>query len=207
MVVHRVPHGIRRARNHQALTVTLRGQHTQNSLLLSRCQRSITPVAAHLRRHDRAQHGLPFRDNRRTRHSHIIRGQRTLIRGTPASNHATSLPGASNMQPMKTSITIDQDIAGELRLLKAQLSREAGKAIYLPQVLRALLDNWNRLDTHRVAMRDDTVHIHPIGDLIAHDLDGEVCPCYPRQEPVQREDGTTGWLIIHNSLDGREQDE
>ena len=48
-----------------------------------------------------------------------------------------------------------------------------------------------------------TAHVHPLGDLIEHQLDDE-CPCAPRQEPVKREDGSVGWLVVHNSLDGRE---
>jgi hypothetical protein len=46
------------------------------------------------------------------------------------------------------------------------------------------------------------VHVRPIGDLIEHDA--EDCTCGPTVEPVQREDGSTGWLYIHHSLDGRE---
>jgi hypothetical protein len=49
-----------------------------------------------------------------------------------------------------------------------------------------------------------TIHVHPIGDLIRHDTDGQDCACGPRTEPVARDDGTTGWLIVHHSLDGRE---
>ena len=46
-------------------------------------------------------------------------------------------------------------------------------------------------------------HVHPVGDLIEHELTDD-CPCGPRQEPVKRDDGSTGWLVVHNSLDGRE---
>ena len=49
------------------------------------------------------------------------------------------------------------------------------------------------------------VHVEPINDLIEH-LD-EDCPCGPETEPVPREDGSIGWLIIHHSLDGRELNE
>ena len=51
-----------------------------------------------------------------------------------------------------------------------------------------------------------TVHVHPLDDLIEHQMD-DSCPCGPRQEPVKREDGSVGWLVVHNSLDGRERDE
>lgn len=46
------------------------------------------------------------------------------------------------------------------------------------------------------------VHVVPLGDLIEHVH--EDCPCGPRTEPVEREDGSMGWLVVHHSLDGRE---
>lgn len=39
-----------------------------------------------------------------------------------------------------------------------------------------------------------------------HELD-EDCPCGPTTEPVQRGDGSVGWVLIHHSLDGRENQE
>lgn len=50
----------------------------------------------------------------------------------------------------------------------------------------------------------DTLHVTPVGDLTAHDTDGGDCPCGPRIDPVQREDGSMGWVIVHHSLDGRD---
>ena len=32
-------------------------------------------------------------------------------------------------------------------------------------------------------------------------------PCGPTTEPVFRVDGSNGWVVTHNSLDGREQAE
>jgi len=52
-----------------------------------------------------------------------------------------------------------------------------------------------------------TVHTYPVADLIEHETEGEACPCGPTTEPVPRDDGSTGWLLIHHSLDGREQKE
>lgn len=49
-----------------------------------------------------------------------------------------------------------------------------------------------------------TVHVYPINDLIAHELEGDDCPCGVTIEPVPCEDGAMGWVIIHHSLDGRE---
>lgn len=46
-------------------------------------------------------------------------------------------------------------------------------------------------------------HVVPRGDLIEHQTDDD-CPCGPRQEPVVREDGSMGWVVVHHSLDGRE---
>lgn len=53
------------------------------------------------------------------------------------------------------------------------------------------------------------LHVSPVDDLIAHDTSTSEpdCPCGPRAEPAKREDGSVGWLIIHHSLDGREQEE
>lgn len=49
----------------------------------------------------------------------------------------------------------------------------------------------------------DEVHVRPVGDLVDHSLDDQ-CPCGPRWEPVKREDGSVGWVVVHHSLDGRE---
>ncbi|MET9222331.1 hypothetical protein ABZX65_26695 [Streptomyces sp. NPDC003300] len=52
-------------------------------------------------------------------------------------------------------------------------------------------------------------HVHPVNDLIAHDTstDDADCPCGPTVRPVERPDGSMGWLIVHASLDGRELQE
>lgn len=49
-------------------------------------------------------------------------------------------------------------------------------------------------------------HVLPIDDLVSHETD-ESCVCRPDVEAVVREDGSTGWLIVHHSLDGREAEE
>lgn len=51
------------------------------------------------------------------------------------------------------------------------------------------------------------VHVLPVDDLVEHDETGECCPCGPDTEPVERDDGSIGWLITHHSLDGREHSE
>jgi hypothetical protein len=53
----------------------------------------------------------------------------------------------------------------------------------------------------------DTIHTIPVNDLIEHTTDGRDCPCGPTTEPVEREDGSMGWIVLHHSLDGREHDE
>lgn len=50
----------------------------------------------------------------------------------------------------------------------------------------------------------DVVHCLPVNDLIEHEEIGDECVCGPVVEPVPRPDGSYGWLISHNSLDGRE---
>ena len=47
------------------------------------------------------------------------------------------------------------------------------------------------------------LHVVPVGDLIEHVLTGD-CPCGPADKPVERDDGSVGWLVVHHSLDGRE---
>lgn len=49
-----------------------------------------------------------------------------------------------------------------------------------------------------------TVHVFPVADLIDHDLDGDECVCGPTTEPVERPDGSFGWVLVHHSLDGRD---
>jgi len=55
----------------------------------------------------------------------------------------------------------------------------------------------------------DVLHVIPVGDLVGHDTGTAEpdCACGPRVEPVQRDDGSMGWLIVHHSLDGREKTE
>lgn len=47
------------------------------------------------------------------------------------------------------------------------------------------------------------VHTIPVNDLVEHEA-SEDCVCGPELEPVERDDGSMGWLAIHHSLDGRE---
>lgn len=49
------------------------------------------------------------------------------------------------------------------------------------------------------------VHVYPTKDIIEHELKGDDCPCGVTSEPVKRDDGSMGWVIIHHSLDGRER--
>jgi len=53
-------------------------------------------------------------------------------------------------------------------------------------------------------MSADSVHVLPVGDVVDHEDMGDECVCGPTSEPVKRDDGSMGWVIIHNSLDGRE---
>lgn len=51
-----------------------------------------------------------------------------------------------------------------------------------------------------------TFHVAPINDLIDHDTGeyGDDCVCIPESIPVERDDGSFGWVISHYALDGRE---
>jgi hypothetical protein len=59
--------------------------------------------------------------------------------------------------------------------------------------------------TERSVDNRNEVHVMPRQDLIRHTTAG--CACGTTTEPVEREDGSYGWLITHHSLDGREQTE
>jgi hypothetical protein len=50
------------------------------------------------------------------------------------------------------------------------------------------------------------IHVIPLGDLIQHEPYG-TCVCGPTPEFVQAEDGESGWLLTHHSLDDRESSE
>jgi hypothetical protein len=55
------------------------------------------------------------------------------------------------------------------------------------------------------AVQSDTYHVVPVNDLIDHDSSGEEdCVCGPEILPVERDDGSFGWVVSHHSLDGRE---
>jgi hypothetical protein len=51
------------------------------------------------------------------------------------------------------------------------------------------------------------LHVTPIGDLVDHDTSTAEpdCACGPEVRPVDHDDGSIGWLLVHHSLDGREQ--
>lgn len=48
------------------------------------------------------------------------------------------------------------------------------------------------------------LHVLPVDDLIEHETTDD-CPCGVTPETVKREDGSMGWVVVHHSLDGREQ--
>jgi hypothetical protein len=50
----------------------------------------------------------------------------------------------------------------------------------------------------------DTIHTVPINDLIEHYSDGRDCPCGPETIPVERDDGSIAFQLVHHALDGRE---
>ena len=60
----------------------------------------------------------------------------------------------------------------------------------------------NEPDEHEGA---DHVHVMPINDLVEHEWDDNGdCPCGPEVQPVERDDGSIGWVYIHSALDGRD---
>ena len=55
----------------------------------------------------------------------------------------------------------------------------------------------------------NTLHVTPTDDLVDHDTSSAEadCVCGPQVKPVTHDDGSIGWLLVHHSLDGREQAE
>lgn len=53
---------------------------------------------------------------------------------------------------------------------------------------------------------EGNVHVVPTYDLIDH-IENEDCPCGPTAQPVEDENGSVSWVMIHHSLDGRESTE
>lgn len=51
-------------------------------------------------------------------------------------------------------------------------------------------------------MADGDIHVKPQNDIAEHG--DENCICHPKLEPVNQEDGSIGWMFLHNSFDGRE---
>jgi hypothetical protein len=51
----------------------------------------------------------------------------------------------------------------------------------------------------------DAVHVIPTNDLVAHEAD-EDCVCLPTAQPVERADGSIGWVLTHHALDGRKDE-
>ena len=47
----------------------------------------------------------------------------------------------------------------------------------------------------------NNVHVVPVEDEVEHTKD-EDCICGPRVEFERRDDGSGGWVIIHQALDG-----
>lgn len=55
----------------------------------------------------------------------------------------------------------------------------------------------------------NVLHVTPQCDLVDHDTGTAEpdCVCGPEVRPDPQEDGSMGWLLVHHSLDGREQAE
>jgi hypothetical protein len=53
-------------------------------------------------------------------------------------------------------------------------------------------------------MAEGDWHVIPTDDLVKHEPDDQ-CVCVPRAEPVEREDGSVGWVQVHYALDGRDR--
>lgn len=61
-------------------------------------------------------------------------------------------------------------------------------------------------DMYELETFPPTAHVVPRDDLVAHELVDD-CPCGPGQQPVPCRGGVVAWVVVHNSLDGREAEE
>ena len=52
-----------------------------------------------------------------------------------------------------------------------------------------------------------TRHLLPLDDLFHHEDVANDCPCGPTTKAVEREDGSTDWVVVHRTLDGRESND
>jgi hypothetical protein len=61
----------------------------------------------------------------------------------------------------------------------------------------------------RQAAVTNTLDAVPQHDIAGHDTSTTEpdCVCGPEVRPATQEDGSVGWLLVHHSLDGREQAE
>lgn len=53
-------------------------------------------------------------------------------------------------------------------------------------------------------MADNVIHTYPVNDLVEHNTTDDGCVCGPDIMPIEREDGSYAYQVIHHSLDGRE---
>lgn len=70
--------------------------------------------------------------------------------------------------------------------------------------LATVTDLYQRLGEYDDAV--EALHVLPVNDLIDHE-DSDECICGPASTLIQRADGSDGWVVTHNSLDGREHKE
>jgi len=51
-----------------------------------------------------------------------------------------------------------------------------------------------------------TIHTYPRMDIKEHATEGDECWCRPETKEVFHSNGVlAGWIVVHNSSDGREQ--
>lgn len=50
------------------------------------------------------------------------------------------------------------------------------------------------------------MHVMPVKDMVDH-VSNDTCVCGPTTQATKRDDGRVDWIVVHHSLDGREQRE
>jgi hypothetical protein len=65
---------------------------------------------------------------------------------------------------------------------------------------------WFRSGWRCVLTEPQVVHVIPVGDVVPHEKT-EDCVCGPRVEIEPVPDAPDGHVVVHHSLDGREQSE
>lgn len=91
--------------------------------------------------------------------------------------------------------------------MRSALDPECGHNPSRFEAVQRVWDLYQRIGGYQDDAPDTaTLHVLPVNDLIEHE-DSDDCICGPMSTLIRRGDGSDGWIVTHNSLDGRELNE